>query len=174
MADNEQPYSGEIRMFSFGYSPKYWMPCEGQLLNIQQYLALFSLIGTSYGGNGSTTFGLPDLRARAPRHVEAGGAVGRPGGRAAVILTTAEMPVHNHDVYGSDANGVATPGPTSELSNAEPGNLYGPYNNVGTMDVNMVGVTGGSQPHENRQPMLALNFCICIVGVHPSQTFEVA
>jgi microcystin-dependent protein len=174
MADNEEPYIGEIRMFSFGYSPKYWLPCEGQLLKIEQSLALFSLIGTAYGGNGSTTFGLPDLRARAPRHIEVGGAVGHSGGSATVTLSTAEMPVHNHYVTGTNATGVPTPGPTSQLSNAEPGNLYGPYNNVGKMNPYMIGMAGGSQPHENRQPLLAVNFCIAIVGVHPSHSFEVA
>jgi microcystin-dependent protein len=172
MADNELPYIGEIRMFSFGVVPKNWMPCEGQLLNLQQNLELFSLLGTSYGGNGSTTFALPDLRARVPRHVEAGGAVGRPGGAVAVTLTTPELPIHNHYFNGTNATGIPAPGPTSQLSNDEPGDLYGSGVNLATMNAGMVGMTGGSEPHENVQPLLAVNFCICLEGLVPRHTFE--
>lgn len=174
MSADETPFLGEIRMFSFGVTPKDWLPCNGQLLFIQQSLALFTVIGTAYGGDGRTTFGLPDLRARVPRHVEAGAAVGRPGGSDAVTLTTSELPIHNHTVFGSNTGGVPGPGPDSQLSNDEPGNLYGPANNLVGMNVGMVGVTGGFGAHENRQPFLALNFCICIAGVFPRHTLQEA
>ncbi|HET6152682.1 MAG TPA: tail fiber protein [Marmoricola sp.] len=168
MAAKEMPYLGEIRIFSFNFAPQHWMPCEGQALSIEENKALFSVIGTSYGGNGSTHFLLPDLRGRVPRHVESGAAVGRPGGHESVTLTTAEMPLHNHYVHGTDAQGTAEASPTSQLSNSAPASLYASSQSLVAMHPGAIGFAGKSYPHENRQPLLALNFCICIAGFYPN------
>lgn len=165
--EGPEPFLGEIRVFSFNFTPKYWAQCNGQSLLINQNLALFSLLGTQFGGNGSTTFLLPDLRARVPMHNAAGGA-GQVGGSEVVTLTQAEMPLHNHIMYGSGVIGDNLPGPDKRIANNQPSFLYGPVTGTVPMNPGIIGYTGGVQPHENRQPYLGLNFCIALAGTFPS------
>jgi microcystin-dependent protein len=164
---SDAPYIGEIRVFSFNFAPKYWAQCNGQEMTIQGNMALFALLGTQFGGNGSTTFCLPDLRSRVPMHTATGSA-GQPGGEAAHTLTQAEMPTHNHIMYGSGVIGGNIPGPDKRIANNQPGSLYGPVASTVPMNTGIIGYTGGNQPHENRQPYLGLNFCICLYGEYPS------
>lgn len=165
--DGPAPYLGEIRVFSFNFAPNGWAQCNGQTLQITGNMALFSLLGTQFGGNGSTTFCLPDLRARVPMHNAAGGA-GQAGGSDSVTLTPGEMPQHNHIMYGSGVIGGNIPGPDKRIANNQPGSLYGPVASIVPMNQGIIGYTGGSQPHENRQPYLGLNICMCISGTYPS------
>jgi microcystin-dependent protein len=165
-----EPFLSEIRIMSFGQVPKGWAQCNGQLLPINQNQALFSLLGTMYGGNGQTTFALPDLRTRAPMHVGAGHTLGEEGGTVAETITQASMPTHTHVVAASTVrlNGSAqpfnnVPGPASDMyTPASTGSLT-------TMDPGTVATTGGSQAHANAQPFLALNFCIALQGIFPSR-----
>lgn len=168
MVGDEDPFIGEMRLFSFGMVPPGWASCDGQELSIQQNLTLFSLLGTAFGGNGSTTFKLPDLRARVPMHVTQPAGRGQSGGEASHTLHYNELPKHNHQLVASNAapSGNA-PGPGLRLSNNEPGNLYGSANNLIEMNQSTIGVSGGSRAHENRQPFLALNICICLQGEYP-------
>jgi microcystin-dependent protein len=170
MAD---PFLGQIAIFSFPFAPKGWAFCQGQILAIAQNQALFSLLGATYGGDGITTFGLPNLQSRAAVSSGQGQglspyALGQAGGETAHALTTAEMPSHTH--------GAATASDTTQLSpvgrywapNTGGNNTYS-ATAAGTMSVNAVGLSGNSQPHPNMQPYLALNFCIALVGVYPSR-----
>ncbi|MBO9523324.1 MAG: phage tail protein [Nocardioidaceae bacterium] len=172
MAD-DLPFLGELRIFSYPQPPAYWLPCEGQELSIQKNMALFSLLGTMFGGNGSTTFLLPDLRGRVPIHVSGGDLPGTAGGELAHTLTTAEMPQHTHIAYGDNRPARTNiPSGTARLGNSQPGNLWGPPNATGYLNNETIGRTGDSQPHENRQPYIALTICIAISGIYPSQSFQ--
>jgi len=166
-----EPFLSEIRIFSFIYAPRTWAQCNGQLLPINQNQALFSLLGTTYGGNGQTTFALPDLRSRVPMHEGQGFTLGQSGGQEVHTLTTSEMPTHNHVVNAVvSASANATVGdPTSNFcANSGKSNYTTDApNNV--MFPGAITNTGGSQPHENRCPYLVLNFCIALVGIFPSQ-----
>ena len=169
-----EPFIGEIRMMSFGFAPRGWAFCNGQQLPINQNQALFSLLGTTYGGNGVTTFALPNLQGRTPLHFGSGAGLspvtlGQVGGEEGHTLTQNEMPGHTHQVQASSqpgntrtpGNGVwAATGSGTNYSNATP--------NV-QMQASQISPTGGSQPHENRQPYLTINFCIAIVGIFPSR-----
>ena len=163
------PYIGEIRIFSFDFPPKGWAVCAGQLLAINQNQALFSILGTTYGGNGQTTFGLPDFRGRAPIHFgnpDYGGSVtlGQKGGEEFHTLLTQEMPTHSHTPAGSNASPtVSTP-----VGNfwAQTGSGYSTTAN-GAMSSNAVGLSGSGQGHENRSPFLTLKICIALVGLFP-------
>lgn len=166
-----EPFLAEIRIFSFSFPPKGWALCNGQLLPINQNQALFSLLGTYYGGNGETTFALPDLRGRVPIHMGNGHPMGQGGGSNAVTLTHQEMPQHNHILQAVPASGT-TPDPTGNLlaaprtamyTNTEPVNLF-------QLHPSSISVTGGSQPHLNMMPFLTLTFCIALQGIFPSQT----
>ena len=162
------PYMSEIRLFTFNFPPKGWALCNGQFLPINQNQALFSLLGTTYGGNGQTTFALPDLRARVPLGFGdgLGHPLGQTDGENAHTVTLAELPQHNHLVNVSAVTGT-TDWPTGNYL-AAAANAYGdPL--VSSVAVPTVGSTGGSQPHENRQPFLVLNFCIALQGVFPSR-----
>jgi microcystin-dependent protein len=174
MADEQTyPYLGELRVFAHDVQPKGWLRCEGQTLQIQENTALFSLIGTIYGGNGQTTFALPDLRARVPIGHGDQFEMGQVGGADSHTLTPAEMAHHQHTLYGDNAVAAGnTPSATARLSNDEPGNLYGAANNVLAMHPSSIGMTGGSGPHENRQPFLALNICIAVAGQFPPRHGE--
>lgn len=162
-----EPFLSEIRIFSFNFAPRGWATCSGQLLPINQNQALFSLLGTTYGGNGQTTFGLPDLRGRVPMHVGGGLNLGQMGGEEAHTLNSNEMPTHTHQAKAS-ANGPSVTPPTGNFWASNTG--FTPYGS--TADTNMApaatGNTGGSQAHENRSPYLTLNMCIALQGIFPS------
>lgn len=165
-----EPFLSEIRIFSFSYAPRSWALCNGQLLPINQNQALFSLLGTTYGGDGRVNFALPDLRGRAPIHFGNGHTLGERAGEQAHTLTIAEIPTHTHILNASSTDG-ALPTPQNNYwgSNSER-----PYaaDNSPLVSMNPAGVTntGGSQAHENMQPYLTLNFCIALQGIFPSQT----
>lgn len=161
------PFLSEIRIFSFNFAPKGWAQCNGQFLPINQNQALFSLLGTTYGGNGQTTFALPNYRGRVPIHVGNGHSLGEQGGQSAVTITQQTMPQHLHfaqaraldsttfdptgNLLGNVLNGYAAPANLTALNSAE------------------LASVGGSQPHTNQQPFLVLNFCIALQGIFPSQ-----
>ena len=161
------PFLGEVRIFSFGFAPKGWAFCNGTLMSIQQNAALFSLLGTMYGGNGTTTFALPDLRGRAPVHIGTGFQQGQQGGEEAHLLTTSEIPQHTHQATAS-SNAGSQPDPGNAFW-ANAGQTSFGTNANATMAGAALGPVGG-QPHPNMQPYLTLNFCIALVGVFPSRT----
>jgi microcystin-dependent protein len=166
-----QPYVGEIRIFAGNFAPAGWMFCEGRLLPISEYETLFNLIGTTYGGDGQSTFALPDLRGRLPLHQGAGYTLADAGGVESVTLTSQQYPTHSHPLFASgDSANAATP-----------------QGNVGAATLNTVvyyssppftplagqattPAVGGSQPHNNFQPYLCVNFIISLFGIFPSQT----
>ncbi len=162
-----EPFIGEIQLFGFQFAPRGWALCNGQLLPIAQNQALFSLLGTMYGGNGQTTFALPNLRGRVPLHVDAGLVQGEQGGEESHTLSTSEMPAHTHLPIASSAT-ASSPSPANAT-----------WTNMGTASYarspntqlagNAIAATGGSQPHENRSPFLTVNFCIALQGIYPSR-----
>lgn len=166
------PFIGELKVVSFGFPPKGWAFCNGQLLPINQNQALFSLLGTTYGGDGRTTFALPDLRRRSPVHngQRTGGTsftLGTAGGEAAHTLSVAEMPAHRHQI--ASYSGVATTVPPAGKLVATSANpAYGTLSNA-QMATDSVGATGGGQPHSNMPPYLVLNYIIALQGVFPSR-----
>jgi microcystin-dependent protein len=166
-----EPFLSEIRIMSFVFAPQGWALCNGQLLPINQNQALFSLLGTTFGGDGRVNFALPDLRSRAPIHVASGHTLGERGGEQAHTLSIAELPTHTHVAQATNNNATqASPAQSSNtLAYARAGNqMYnGPLNLV-AMSPNMVGNVGGSQAHLNMQPFLTLNFCIALQGIFPS------
>jgi microcystin-dependent protein len=167
-----QPYVGEIRMFAGNFAPAGWMFCEGQLLPISDYETLFNLIGTTYGGDGQSTFALPDLRGRLPIHQGGGFTLAENGGVEQVTLTVAQIPAHSHP-YLATTNTGTTNVPTGNVVGAQSvalNNLYAPADGTIAMAPNAIGATGGSQPHSNFQPYLCINFIISLFGVFPSQT----
>ena len=158
-----EPVIGELMMFAGNFAPRGWALCDGQLLSIAQNTALFSLLGTTYGGDGRTTFGLPDLRGRVPVHPGRGPGLtprqlGEKGGQETVTLTTVQMPNHNHAVQEGAGQG--------EGSEPGGGPVSTPVNGAGEMS----GSTGGSQPHPNMQPFQCINYCIALNGVYPSRS----
>ncbi len=171
MAD---PYVGEIRIFSGNFAPQGWAFCDGSLLAIADNDVLFTLIGTTYGGDGQNTFALPDLRGRIPVHMGTGPGlsnytIGQSAGTEAVTLLTSQLPTHNHTLTGSSANAVTTD-PTNNFLAAQPGLLeYSSDPPGGTLKASSVSNSGGSQPHENRMPILAVNYIISLFGIFPSQ-----
>jgi microcystin-dependent protein len=169
-----EPFLSEIRIMSFGFAPKGWALCNGQLLPINQNQPLFSLLGTTYGGNGQTNFALPDLRARIPIHMGAGHTLGERGGEQAHTLNMSEMPAHNHFLNASNSTGDSSNpnfGGTGFILAQDPGNVYSNTFSPGAASLNPGSVTnvGGSQAHQNMQPFLALNFCIALQGIFPSR-----
>jgi microcystin-dependent protein len=160
------PYLSEIKIMSFGFAPQGWAQCNGQLLPINQNQALFSLLGTTYGGNGQTNFALPDLRGSTPIHFGKH-VLGERTGEETHTLTTGEMPTHTHFAQGSsDAATTLSPANTLVLAKSA-FQLYGQPTHLGSMVG--IGNVGGSQAHENRQPFLTLNFCIALQGIFPSR-----
>jgi microcystin-dependent protein len=170
-----EPFMSEIRIMAFNYPPKGWAQCNGQLLPINQNQALFALLGTTYGGNGQTTFALPDMRGNVPLHEGNSHTLGEKAGQQVHTLTMSEMPTHIHDfstntcVASASAN--ATVGPPTSNYWANHGKTTYSTGGVSTaaMAPQAVGNFGGSQPHQNMQPYLVLNFCIALVGIFPSQ-----
>ena len=165
-----EPFLSEIRIMSFIYPPRGWALCNGQLLPINQNQALFSLLGTRYGGNGQTNFALPDLRGRVPMHMGSGHTLGEVGGEQAHTLTISELPAHIHATMASNnAANLDIPG-GNLLANSAPNTLYGPTQNLVALRAGTVTNVGGSQAHQNMQPFLTLSFCIALQGIFPSQT----
>jgi len=161
------PYLGEIRVVSFNFAPKGWALCNGQTLSIQQNAALFSLLGTTYGGNGVNTFQLPNLQASMAIHVGSGFVQGQVGGEVNHTLITQEMPAHTHI-----AQGVATNASSSEATgNTWASSAQSPYGTTPntTMAPAVLSLVGGSQPHPNMPPYLVLNFVIALQGIFPSR-----
>src|SRR5712672_2892010 len=163
-----EPFLSEIRIFSFGFAPKGWALCDGQLLPINQNQALFSLLGTTYGGDGRVNFGLPNLISRAPIHMGAGHTLGERGGEQAHTLSISEIPTHTHVASGVNV-AAGTADPTTALLAQAPqalGQVYkSPPSNLGAMNPGSIGNVGGSQAHLNMQPFLVLNFSIALQGI---------
>ena len=164
-----EPFLGEIKIISWNFPPKGWTFCNGQLLPINQNQALFSILGTTYGGNGQTTFALPDLRARTPIHVGSGHTLGDRGGEQVHTLSISEIPTHTHSLVGT-SNDRTLIIPTGNLLGKSPSQLYqAPDNNLAAMNAASITNVGGSQAHLNMQPFLTLNFCIALQGIFPSR-----
>src|SRR3954468_18080811 len=163
-------FLSESRMMSFNFPPKGWSLCNGALLPINQNQALFSLLGTNYGGNGQTNFGLPNLQGRVPIHMASGFTLGQVGGEPAHTLSMGEMTQHIH-VFNASSVAATTNTPTSSLGLATSAGsfLYGPPANLVPMNPAAVTFVGGSQPHNNMQPYLTISFCIALQGIFPSQ-----
>jgi microcystin-dependent protein len=163
-----EPFVGEIRLMSFNFRPKGWAMCNGQLLPINQNQALFALLGTMYGGDGRTTFALPDLRGRTVIHTGSGHTQGESAGEQAHTLTANEMPTHLHPLNASSSAGN-DPTPGAHVL-ASPLNLsYRAPDGLTPLAAGTIAGAGGSQAHPNMQPFLALNFCIALVGIFPSR-----
>jgi microcystin-dependent protein len=164
-----EPFLSEIRIMSFVFPPKGWALCNGQLLPINQNQALFSLLGTTYGGDGQVNFALPDLRGRVPIHTGSGHTLGERGGEQAHTLSIAELPQHTH-VARASATAGDTPLPTSNVLSSAQGQLYGAPANLTSLLPGTITNVGGSQAHLNMQPFLTLSFCIALQGIFPSPT----
>ena len=163
-----EPFMSEIRIMSFGFPPKGWALCDGQLLPINQNQALFSLLGTTYGGDGRVNFGLPNLQGRTPIHMGSSHTLGERGGEQAHTLSIAEIPTHVHAVNATNTAG-ATPFLTNNFLGAF-NNGYGGATSLIALEPSTIANVGGSQAHLNMQPFLTLNFSIALQGIFPSQT----
>jgi microcystin-dependent protein len=166
-----QPYVGEIRMFGGNFAPAGWMFCEGQLLPISENETLFQLIGTTYGGDGQSTFALPDLRGRLPIHQGNGFILAETGGAEEITLTINQIPAHTHALLAS-SNVAAQTVATSQVAGKNSGASNAPFGTdqpLSTLNPQAVGATGGSQPHSNFQPYLCVDFIISLFGIFPSQ-----
>lgn len=161
------PYLSEIRIMSFGFPPKGWALCDGQLLPINQNQALFSLLGTTFGGDGRVNFALPDLQGRTPLHMGSGYVLGQRGGEQAHTLTIGEIPIHVHAAMGTQTDGDSPIPAGNYLGSAD--NFYTPLNNPVALPPATITNVGGSQAHLNMQPFLTLSFCIALQGIFPSQ-----
>jgi microcystin-dependent protein len=164
-----EPFIGEIRTFGFNFPPKYWAYASGQLLGISQNLALFSLLGTQFGGNGSTNFALPNLLERVPVASGKSYVQGQPGGATSHTLTQPELAQHTHNVVADTAQGTPSPTATSRLAASTGVAFYrDPGPNLQPLNDSAISRTGAS-PHENMAPTLVINFCICLSGIFPSR-----
>lgn len=169
-----EPFVGQIQMFGFNFAPRGWAFCHGQLLPIAQNQALFSLLGTTYGGDGRTTFALPDLRGRAPMHFDQGPGLsdrqlGEAGGAENVTLISNQMPAHNHVLHATSAAGSAREPAGHVLAKETAGQtaVYGDGPVDSSLRPESIGAAGGSQPHANMPPYLCINFCIALEGIYP-------
>jgi microcystin-dependent protein len=166
-----EPFLSEIKIVSFGFPPKGWALCNGQLLPINQNQALFSLLGTTYGGDGRVNFGLPNLQGRVPLHFGGGFSLGQLGGEAAHTLNVSEMAAHNHPANGS-STAITSGSPSHDYwgdGTASSVNLYSNSSINLPMAGNAIGLTGSGQAHENQSPYLVLNYIIALQGIFPSQ-----
>jgi microcystin-dependent protein len=173
-----EPFLGEIMIVGFNFAPRSWAFCDGQLLPINQNQSLYSLLGTTYGGDGRTTFALPDLRSRTPVHPGDMISLGEKGGVETITLNISELPAHTHEVRGTSATADSRRagfdanrsfGTTDHLSDPDPDLLYGSASNLVPMHSGTIPNAGGSQAHSNIQPMLVLNFVIALQGLFPSR-----
>lgn len=170
-----QPYVGEIRIFAGNFAPNGWLICDGSLLPISENETLFQLIGTTYGGDGQSTFGLPDLQGRLPVHAGNGYVLGETGGTESVSLTVAQLPAHSHVLSCNNNNGTSTD-PANNFWAAQPAllpylpplDVNGNTNINAPMKAGAINSVGGSQPHDNMHPFIALNFIISLFGIFPS------
>jgi microcystin-dependent protein len=175
-----EPYIGEIRIFGFSFATRGWAFCDGQLLPISQYSALFSILGTTFGGNGQTTFALPNMQGNAPMHWGTGPGltprtIGEVLGTPSVTLTSQQLPGHSHLFIAAATPGdptklVATPTADAQLSSSNPGAVYSStVTPPASFSPKAIGAAGQSQPHDNLQPLLTVNFCIALFGIFPSR-----
>ena len=162
------PFIGQLILGSWNFAPKSWAQCNGQLMAINQNQALFSLLGTYYGGDGIRTFGLPNLQGRTPVGMGNGFQIGQLGGEASHTLISTEVPIHSHTINATSSTANAT-APGNALLAAGGGTVYVPPSSLATMNGQVIGTIGGSQPHENRQPFLVMNWCIALTGIYPSR-----
>jgi microcystin-dependent protein len=168
-----EPFLGQIILVPYNFAPRGYAFCQGQILSIAQNTALFSLLGTTYGGNGQTTFALPDLRGR---HAVSQGqgpglsfyTLGEQGGVESVTLISQQMPQHNH-LVSTNNQGANTGRPSGAFPGQTSTNIYAPSSDGSTFNPQAISLTGGNQPHENRDPYLALNYCIALQGIFPSR-----
>lgn len=163
-----EPFIAEIRAFPFNFAPRGWAMCDGQLLAINQNQALYSLLGTTYGGDGRTNFALPDLRGRVPIHIGEGHVLGERAGEQSHTLAAAEMPQHTHPLQAASATGDTPLAPGNLLADS-PSQLYAAANALTPLHPTSVTSSGGGQAHPNMQPYLSLNFCIALQGIFPSR-----
>ncbi len=168
-----EPFVGEIRMFAGNYAPRGWAFCDGQLLAVSQNDALFSLLGTVYGGDGRTTFGLPDLRGRVPIHPGTGPGLspvrqGQKGGQEDVTLTVNQLPSHNHS-YGASSGAAQNTAPSGTALASPTADIYANATSLAAMAGDMIPRVGGGQSHTNLQPFLCINFIIALFGIYPSR-----
>jgi microcystin-dependent protein len=164
-----EPFLSEIRIMSFNFAPKGWAQCNGQLLPINQNQALFSLLGTTFGGDGRVNFALPNYQGNTPIHVGSGFPLGAKGGEQAHTVTIGELPTHTHTMQGTSAVGNVAP-PLNHLLATTPALIYNQPGSLTSLQPGTVGNTGGSQAHQNMQPFLTLLFCIALQGIFPSPT----
>jgi microcystin-dependent protein len=174
------PFLAEIRILPFNFPPKGWAFCDGQILPLSQNTALFSLLGTTYGGDGKSNFALPNMQGNAPMHPGQGPGLslhdlGESAGSDTVTLLESEIPSHAHSLMAFEnppPSNAGTPGPSLSLGRSSGGTVYKatPFGAVGTMNDNAIAPAGGDQPHNNMQPYLTLNFCIALQGVYPPRT----
>jgi microcystin-dependent protein len=166
-----QPYVGEIRMFAGNFAPAGWMFCDGQLLPISENETLFQLIGTTYGGDGQSTFALPNLQSRVPIHQGNGFILAETGGAEEITLTTQQIPIHTHNLLASGGAANVRDPANNVLAKAA-GTIYttNPGRGLAVMSPQAIGPAGGSQPHTNIQPYLAIEFIISLFGIFPSPT----
>jgi microcystin-dependent protein len=165
-----QPYVGEIRMFAGNFAPAGWMFCEGQLLPISENETLFQLIGTTYGGDGQSTFALPDLRGRIPLHQGNGFILAETGGAEEITLTVNQIPAHSHPLIASTSGGTLASPSNNLLAESVAVSPYIEDQANSNMNAGAVAAVGGSQPHTNFQPYLCINFIISLFGIFPSPT----
>lgn len=164
------PYIGEIRMFGGNFAPVGWAFCQGQLLPIAENDALFTLIGTTYGGDGESTFGLPNLASRLPVHLGAGFVLGQAGGEETVTLSSQQIPVHTHPVTASTGTGSQSSPTGNILAESATVALFSGNAPNQSLAAPTVQADGGSQPHDNMQPYVVINFIISLFGIFPSQS----
>ena len=168
-----EPFLGEVKLMSFTFPPRGWIACSGQLLPINQNQALYSLLGTMYGGDGRVNFAIPNLQGRTVLHRGNSFTQGSAGGQEANTLGVGQLPLHGHTLMANPGQPAQqnpqNPSPTRRLAASQPGNLWGPPTNLQSMLPAAIGNVGGSQPHENRQPWAVIAYCMAIVGIFPSQ-----
>ncbi|MBB6672968.1 phage tail protein [Cohnella nanjingensis] len=162
-----EQFLGEIRLFAIGFAPRGWADCNGQIMSINSNQALFSLLGTTYGGNGVSTFALPDLRGKVPVGIGSSYPLGMTSGEASHTITTNEIPMHTHQVSASNVAASSVSPETAVWASSS--NQFAASGNLGLMNAQAIGSAGGSQSHSNMQPYLTVRYCIALNGIYPSR-----